>query len=250
MDLIWQSAELTHTGKRRSHNEDAVMSRPDSQLWAVADGMGGHHAGEVASQAIVSALYALVPAGSLAQRVDAVEDALLDVNRDLRSHAERCGGTTIGSTVVAMVCAGTTGVALWAGDSRLYRLRHGQLELVTRDHNPISDLLDSGAVSEAEALAADTNIITRAVGGQPHLHLDVAVFDVQPEDTFLLCSDGLYRELEKRELLESLGNSELQSAADALLQRCLEGPARDNVSLVIARAAAAGRRRGRRKSAP
>jgi serine/threonine protein phosphatase PrpC len=249
MDLIWQSAEVTHTGKRRAHNEDAVMSRPDAQLWAVADGMGGHHAGEVASQAIVSALYALVPAGSLAERVDAVEDVLVGVNEDLRRHAERCGSaTTIGSTVVTMLCAGATGVALWAGDSRLYRLRLGQLELITRDHNPVSDLLDSGAVSEAEALAADTNIITRAVGGQPHLHLDVAVFDVRPDDTFLLCSDGLYRELEKRELLEGLSNLELQSAADVLLRRCLEGPARDNVSLVIARAAAQpDRRRQRRK---
>ena len=110
MDLIWQSAEVTHTGKRRTHNEDAVMSRPDAQLWAVADGMGGHHAGEVASQAIVSALYALVPAGSLAERVDAVEDALVGVNQDLRRHAERCGSaTTIGSTVVTMLCAGATG---------------------------------------------------------------------------------------------------------------------------------------------
>jgi serine/threonine protein phosphatase PrpC len=126
-------------------------------------------------------------------------------------------------------------VALWAGDSRLYRLRSGQLELITRDHNPISDLLDSGAVSEAEALAADTNIITRAVGGQHQLHLDIAVFDIDVDDTFLLCSDGLYRELEKHELVEGLTTPELEKAADSLLQRCLQGPARDNVSLVIAR---------------
>ncbi len=236
MDLVWRSAEQTHTGKRRQHNEDAVLSRPDNQLWAVADGMGGHHAGEVASQAIVSALYALVPQASLAEQVDAMEDALLGVNEDLRQRAQRCGNrTTIGSTVVAMACRGSTGVALWAGDSRLYRLRHGQLELITRDHNPVSDLLDSGAVTEAEALAADTNIITRAVGGQPHLHLDVAIFDIEPQDTYLLCTDGLYRELEKRELLEGLAKRELEEAADALLSRCLEGPARDNVSLVIVR---------------
>ncbi len=236
MDLTWHSAEQTHTGKRRHHNEDAVLSCPDAQLWAVADGMGGHHAGEVASQAIVSALHALVPEVSLSEQVDAVEDALLGVNLDLRRHAESCGvRTTIGSTVVTMVCRGRTGVALWAGDSRLYRLRSGHLELITRDHNPISDLLDSGAVSEAEALAADTNIITRAVGGQHQLHLDIAVFDVDLDDTFLLCSDGLYRELEKHELVEGLSARELEKAADSLLQRCLQGPARDNVSLVIAR---------------
>ena len=238
MELIWQSAEQTHTGKRRPHNEDAVFSCPEARIWAVADGMGGHHAGEVASQAIVGALHALVPVTSLAEQVDAVEDALLGVNQALRQHARRCGSTTVGSTVVAMVCRGRTGVALWAGDSRLYRLRCGRLELITRDHNPVSDLLDSGAVSEADALAADTNIITRAVGGQPDLHLDIAVFDIEPDDTYLLCSDGLYRELEKRELVERLSYPELGTAVDALLQCCLEGPARDNVSLVVARPAA------------
>jgi len=213
-----------------------VLSRSAERLWAVADGMGGHQAGEVASHAVTAALSAVALRGTLSAQVDAVEDALLGVNDQLRLHA-RCqgSGTTIGSTVVAMVAQDDLAVVLWAGDSRLYRLRDGRLEQVTRDHNPVSDLLDSGAVTEAEALSTETNIITRAVGGQPRLFLDVAVFDVRDRDTYLLCSDGLYRELDLEALAEGLGSASLDRVAEALLERCLEGPAQDNISLVVVR---------------
>lgn len=236
----WRSAQQTHRGNRRRTNEDAVLCRATDGLWAVADGMGGHQAGDVASQAITSALARVVLDGTLAEQVDVVEDTLLRVNDELRLHAHRAGaGTTIGSTVVAMVAEQDVAVVLWAGDSRLYRLRERRLEQITRDHNPVSDLLDSGAVSEAEALAADTNIVTRAVGGQTHLHLDLAVFDVAPRDTFLLCSDGLYRELEPEMLAGTLAGPSLDYAADMLLAQCLAGAARDNVSLILARPASA-----------
>lgn len=237
----WHSAQQTHRGNRRRTNEDAVLSRARCRLWAVADGMGGHDAGDVASQSITAALGALDLSGPLSAQVDDVEDALLTVNDQLRLHASSQGnGTTIGSTVVTMIAGDDAAVVLWAGDSRLYRLRDDRLEQITRDHNPVSDLLDSGAVSEEEALAADTNIITRAVGGQPNLHLDVAVFDVQPRDTFLLCSDGLYRELSCDTLARELAADALDQAADRLLELCLAGAARDNVSLVIVRPEPAG----------
>lgn len=236
----WVSAQQTHRGKRRRNNEDAVLSRNRDRLWVVADGMGGHQAGDVASHAITAALGAVVLRGTLAAQVDAVEDALISVNDQLRLHAYTQGaGTTIGSTVVAMLAEDELGVVLWAGDSRLYRLRDQRLEQITRDHNPISDLLDSGAVSEAQALDAETNIITRAVGGQPQLFLDVAVFDVEEGDTYLLCSDGLYRDLPLADLAGGLGAGGPEHAAQALLERCLAGPARDNVSLVVVRSGTA-----------
>ena len=236
MNWNWKSAEETHRGKRRKNNEDAVLSRPEEGLWAVADGMGGHDAGDVASLAIAKGLGELTLNDSLADGVDLVEDKLLEVNAGLRLHARvECQGGTVGSTVVTMLSKGDLGAVLWAGDSRLYRLRGETLEQITRDHNPISDLLDSGAVSEADALAADTNVITRAVGSQPELFLDVAVFDVETHDTYLLCSDGLYRELETDDLIESLAGEELEASARHLLQKCLAGAARDNISLVIAR---------------
>ena len=212
------------------------MSRPSARFWAVADGMGGHKAGDVASNAIADALRGLPLNGNLADNVDAVDDVLADVNERLREHARKaCPGGTVGSTVVALLALARVGVALWAGDSRLYRLRGRRLEQITRDHNPISDLLDSGAISEAEALAADTNIVTRAVGGHSELFLDVAVFDVDPKDTYLLCSDGLYRELGPSELAEALQGESPHEIAERLLGRCLETAARDNVSLIVAR---------------
>ncbi len=235
MQWVWRSAQQTHRGNRRRNNEDALLSRSGDRLWVVADGMGGHQAGEVASQAITAALAAVALDGPLSAQVDVVEDALLAVNDELRLHARSCGATTIGSTVVSMIADGSLGVVLWAGDSRLYRLRGRRLEQITRDHNPISDLLDAGTVSEAEALTAETNIITRAVGGQPRLYLDLAVFDIACDDTFLLCTDGLYRELDDHALRDALRGDSLDGAAETLLERCLRGPARDNVSLVIAR---------------
>ncbi len=236
MALFWNCAAQSHPGKKRNCNEDAVLTRPDVGLWAVADGMGGHQAGDVASQAIADALRTVTLTGELSHDVDKIEDTLIAVNDELRLHAQtQCQGGTVGSTVVTLLARDEVGVALWAGDSRLYRLRRGRFEQITRDHNPVSDLLDSGTVSEAQALAADTNIITRAVGGQADLNLDVAIFDVQPGDTFLLCSDGLYRELELTELAAQLHGEVLDDVAERLLEMCLERPARDNVSLVLAR---------------
>lgn len=236
MSLSWQSAAQSHRGNRRKNNEDSVLARPDVALWAVADGMGGHLAGDVASQAITDALGRLALAGELSDDVDRVEDTLLTVNDELRLHSRtQCQGGTVGSTVVTLLARGEVGVVLWAGDSRLYRLRGNRLEQVTRDHNPVSDLLDSGTVSEADALAADTNIITRAVGGQANLNLDIAVFDVTSGDTLLLCSDGLYREIDAPALKEILAGAAVEDVARRLLDRALAGAARDNVSLVVAR---------------
>lgn len=242
----WVSVARTHKGNYRRCNEDAVVNCAHNSIWAVADGMGGHDAGDLASQAIAAALVdanqcdrAELSAQSqmeLVDRVDWIEDQLLLVDSQLHKHAATLGpGTVIGSTVVSLTLDATTGVVLWAGDSRLYRLRAGRLDLVTRDHNPVVDLLDVGAVSEEEALATDTNVVTRAVGGAKPLDLDVAVFDVAADDTLLLCSDGLYRELQEWEMIELLGQTDLNFAADQLVDRVLAGQARDNLSLVLLR---------------
>ncbi len=235
--MRWSSADATHRGKVRSNNEDALISRPDAGLWAVADGMGGHHAGEVASQAIADSLAAVDTDRELWQQVDVVEDVLVAVNDALREHARTLRrGTTIGSTVVTMLARDAVGVALWAGDSRLYRARGDCVEQITRDHNPISDLLDDGVVSEAEALAADTNVVTRAVGGHSDLTLDLVVFDVEPSDTYLLCSDGLYRDTSSSDLLRALSADCVRDSVDQLLNHALAGPARDNVTMIVTRA--------------
>ncbi len=231
----WVAAAQTHCGKRRKKNEDAVLARSEAGLWVVADGMGGHALGDFASQSICDALAKMPIEGSLADRVDGIEAEILTVNDALRAHARvHCDGATIGSTVVALVADTQVGIALWAGDSRLYRYRLGRLEQVTRDHNPSFELFESGAMSEAELLATDSNVITRAVGSQQELHLDIAVFDVEPHDTFLLCSDGLYREVALDDIHQCLSGSSPQLMADRLLELALASPARDNVSIVVA----------------
>jgi len=236
VDSLWQSAFDTHPGNRRKTNEDAVLACPELKLWAVADGMGGHAAGDVASNAIAAALGTIKPRASLAAMVDQVDDILCAVNCQLRAHAQsHCHGRTVGSTVVAMLARDDVGVVLWAGDSRLYRLRAGKLVQVTRDHNPIAELLDDGVITEQTAIAQDTNIVTRAVGGHGQLYLDVAVFDVRAGDTFLLCSDGLYRELEHHEIGDLLDAEDARQAASRLMATSLARAARDNISVVVSR---------------
>ncbi len=234
--MIWTSASDTHRGNLRPQNEDSVFCSSANGLWLVADGMGGHNAGEYASEAIVQSIAEVTLSGNLVDCVDAIEDRLLEVNDHLRQHARaNCDGGTVGSTVVVLVARQGVGVAMWAGDSRLYRLRGRELELLTRDHNPVLDLYDSGGVTEQEVLDADTNVVTRAVGGQRELHLDVAVFDIEPGDTMLLCSDGLYREVTPEDMPDYLRGN-VEHAVDGLMRSCLAGEARDNVSVVVARA--------------
>lgn len=233
---IWSSAASTHAGLRRRVNEDAVLALPEAGVFVVADGMGGHDAGDFAASAITEAL-ALIPSrADLVERVDHVDDLLAKVNGRLRTHSvTNCGGRTVGSTVVTFLSNGEVGVALWAGDSRLYRLRGSELLQITRDHNPFAELLDDGFITEQTARARDTSIITRAVGGEQHLNLDIAVFDVCPDDVFLLCSDGLYRELADAEIGHLLIGESVESIAQRLIDACLARGARDNVSVVVSR---------------
>jgi protein phosphatase len=233
----WRSASHCHPGVRRQVNEDALHVSAEIGLWAVADGMGGHAAGDVASGSIVEALTGLAARCPLRAMVDQVEDLLCDVNARLRAHSrEHCSGRTVGSTVVVMLADERSGVALWAGDSRLYRLRADELVQITRDHNPVAELLDDGLITESTALQAETNVITRAVGGEAHLTLDVILFEILPWDTYLLCSDGLYRELSASEMAGWLRCDSVEESADGLLADALGRGARDNVSLIVLRA--------------
>lgn len=231
----WQTCALTDVGIRRKHNEDAIMSRPDSGLWAVADGMGGHAAGDVASGMIVQALEGLPRAENFSVFVDQVEDALLRVNHAIREKAAaEFSGNMMGSTVVSMVAGDGYGACVWAGDSRLYQLRDGELKQVSRDHSQVQNLIDAGVLSEEEAEShPNANVITRAVGGAAHLVVDVAMFDICPGDRFLLCSDGLYNEVNKAGIVACLSEPSVKSAGKKLLTSALESGARDNVSVIV-----------------
>ena len=236
----WQYCALTDTGARRKHNEDSIMAAAHLGLWAVADGMGGHEAGDVASGMIASALEKLEEQGNFSLFVDSVEDALQDVNDRLREHSEReFNGRTMGSTVVSLLASKGYGACVWAGDSRLYRLRGGELEQLSRDHSQVQRLVDAGLLSQDEADShPQSNVITKAVGGAAHLAVEVMLFDILPGDRFLLCSDGLYNEIDPPEIKAGLAEGDVDHAANTLLQGALSRGARDNVSVIVVEAGA------------
>lgn len=238
--LTWTSAHATDVGGKRKINEDSFMVRPEDGFWAVADGMGGHKAGDVASAAVVHALERSPRPEALADFVDAVEDTLHAVNQQLRDYARtEMNGHTVGSTVVSMVLGQRAGVCLWAGDSRLYRLRSGILSRVSRDHSAVQELVEAGVISEQEALHhPNSNVITRAVGGADRLYVDAAVFSPEAGDTFLLCSDGLYNEVPDDMIRRKLALAP-EAAVASLMQAALEHGARDNVTLIVIKLAEA-----------
>jgi serine/threonine protein phosphatase PrpC len=231
----WQYCALTDQGVRRKHNEDAVVAVPATALWAVADGMGGHEAGDVASKMVTDALAAVVRPDNFSLFIDAVEDALVRVNQRMRDHAGReFSGRMMGSTVVAMLGSAGYGACVWAGDSRCYRLRGGELEQISRDHSQVQRLVDAGVLSADEAEShPNANVITRAVGGAAGLIVDVVMFDVQPGDVFLLCSDGLHNELSKSEIADTLSSGDVETSARSLIDQAVAKGARDNVSVIV-----------------
>lgn len=225
----WQSWAVTDSGKRRNRNEDAVLNRPEAGLWAVADGMGGHTAGDVASQLIVNSLNHIEPAASLEMTVTAVQNCLQSVNMQLCDMAnQKHGNHIIGSTVVVLVAEKNQCVFLWAGDSRLYRLRNRQLRQLSKDHCPEYEYADTD-----EWAVKNTNEITRAVGAEEELELDYGFSDVCAGDIFLLCSDGLDKEVSLKEIEHVMLAHPLEKIADSLLALTLQREARDNVSIVV-----------------
>jgi len=231
--LTWRSASATSQGNVRSHNEDAVLDLPALGVWVVADGMGGHDAGDVASRMIVESLCALSRAERLSELLDRVEDRLRSVNQRLFGLSLQRGATT-GSTVAVLLAFGTHCVSVWAGDSRVYRLRDGVLTRVTRDHTEIQDLLDGGILDEAGAAQhGASNVITRAVGGAQELYLDVELRELRPGDRYLLCSDGVYKELSDADLARLVASEDANGACRALMSQALAGQCSDNVSVVV-----------------
>lgn len=235
--IAWESVALTHTGAVRTLNEDAVLNKPQIGLWAVADGMGGHKFGDVASAKIVSALDSLENCDRLSDVVDIVESCLLDLNQTMLEYAnEHLDGHTMGSTLVCSLVRGRIGACLWVGDSRLYRYRNGQLEQLSRDHSQIEEMVELGLITPEQAVSHPSrNVITRAIGVDRPLLVDLTLFSTQVGDTFLLCSDGLYNALDEPELCTGLSIKNIDNAANYLMSESLSNQAKDNVSLVIIR---------------
>lgn len=230
------SAGLTDKGRVRGHNEDAFLDAPQQSLWVVADGMGGHSAGDVASKLIVERLAQVKGGADPAAFMDAVEQALYVVNEDLRKHAKERNVSLIGATVVTLLATRDYFMCGWAGDSRAYRYQGGKLEQISRDHSTAQEMLDTGqfTAQQMQATRPAGNTITRAVGGEAKLFLDWVLSGYAPGTQFLLCSDGLTKEVSDRRIAEELGrNLPPEQTVQNLVKMALEAGGRDNVTVLV-----------------
>ena len=234
-NLSWSSFAITDVGKVRKHNEDSLLDKPEIGLWAVADGMGGHESGDVASQMIVKSLGKIHQGITLDRYIDDIEDRLIKVNERLIAKArESAKNVTIGSTVVGMLAYDDLCTFFWAGDSRLYRLRNGSLVQLTTDHSQVEIYIEQGLISRQEAAThPHGNMITRAVGAAEDLYVDFDIQRMQSGDRYMLCSDGLNKHLEDKEFEEILAVGSAEEACKALTELTLERGAGDNVTTIV-----------------
>ncbi len=234
--MATNSWTLSSPGSVRKHNEDNLLSRPDLGLWVVADGAGGHHAGELASGMIVERLSRLAGDFSLTAMVERVREVLHGVHAQLRSDAQARGSeVVIASTFVALIIRGDAFICLWAGDSRAYLLRQSELRQITKDHSLVQELIDLGKLTAADAERhPHANVITRAVGADSDgLELDQLGGEIAPGDRFLLCSDGLSKTLDLNEIAGLLNATENSSPPQRLIDAALARRARDNVTAIV-----------------
>lgn len=209
------AAGRTHAGTRRLLNQDALLMRPDLHVWAVADGVGGHEAGEVASRTVVEHLERLLPPLGVAAMLDDVDELLGEANTALCSRASTISDEAIVASTVAVLTLleGKAGV-LWSGDSRAYRLRDGALACLTSDH-------------------ADKGLVRYAIGAAPLLMTERVVAASWPGDRYLLCSDGLTKALPEPEIAAHLLLPTPDEAVSALIDDALVAGARDNVTAIV-----------------
>ncbi|MBA3581925.1 MAG: serine/threonine-protein phosphatase [Gammaproteobacteria bacterium] len=232
----WRSCGLTTVGAVRKHNEDSYLAMPEKNLWVVADGMGGHARGDLASQAVVHAYSDFEPLRTLAQTMDDLEDRALKVNTKLREHLDGNPSKVMGSTIVLMHARQQYVFLLWAGDSRIYLYRKGNLLQVSHDHSFVQESVDKGAMTPSQAQNhPNANIITRAIGVHDHLYLDVEYLEYQAGDKFLLCSDGLFKDVTMAEIAEQLDKIPFK-AAEGLIEMALSKSANDNVTIIVVEA--------------
>lgn len=245
------SAGLTDVGKIREKNEDSFLVNDELGLYVVADGMGGHIAGDVASRMAVEEVESCIrarfekvapDARTPDTYLEALRDAFQLANRAIYSYSRRGPFPVIlGTTAVAALTVGDQLYIAHVGDSRLYLYRRAQGKRLTKDHSQVQELIDFGHLTEDEAENhALSNVITRSLGGEPHVEVDLSRHTLEAGDVVLLCTDGLRRVLSETEI-ESVVMDESRSATDickTLVDRTLAGGAPDNVTVILLRGGA------------
>lgn len=225
----------THEGHVRSNNEDSFVAADQNGLWAVADGMGGHENGEWASACVVEEL----ERGPLPEDFDeACREIGARIHRSneliYRGGVER--GVQMGTTVVALYVHGQRFAVLWVGDSRAYLLRGASLHQLSRDHTQVQEMVERGLLSPEEAEEHPmSHVLTRAVGVAETVEVDVIQDEIEPGDTFLLCSDGLHGYVDEARISHILAAPTPEEVADTLMEAAFENGAPDNVTVVATR---------------
>lgn len=227
----WFSRAVSAVGHVRKINEDAFLDASECGLWVVADGMGGHSRGDRASQEIIAQLQTFRPGADAKDDIDHIVQRLETANTFCRQQID---GQVMGSTVALLYIHGTVAHAIWAGDSRLYRYRAGVLEQLTDDHSLVGELHRLGELTEDEAENhPSANVITRAVGVNDSLDLQIKQVELQPGDRFLLCSDGLFKDVQRDEVKENLSVPSMEQALEKMVRLALRRGGTDNVTAIV-----------------
>ncbi|ARN76305.1 hypothetical protein BST96_05255 [Oceanicoccus sagamiensis] len=229
--ITWKSVGRSDVGRVRKANEDAFYHSTEQEIWAVADGMGGLARGDYASGVVAEAFVHFGKSSNLAASIRDLETRLRAAHANCRSSFE---GERVGSTVAAILSYGQYCFFLWAGDSRVYRLRAGQLKQMTKDHSVAQQKFERGELSASKVAShPGAHILTRAVGVHQTLHLDLDYETVEQGDRFLVCSDGLYNDLSRTEIQQLLACTDAQTALDSLIDSALEKGGSDNITAIV-----------------
>lgn len=235
--FMFSSWSRTHVGSVRTVNEDRILERPETGLWAIADGMGGHHHGDRAAETVIQSLdqaHAGVSGYALLADVTAGLQRANAALRAVGDTAERSG-----ATVVALLAREGHFACVWCGDSRAYLFRRGVLMPITRDHSVVQQMIDRGELLESARYAHPrANVVTSAIGVFDDPRVERRFTTIEDGDVILLCSDGLTACMDDAAICAIVAANEGGDAAAMLMEEALRRSPRDNVTLILVRAVA------------
>ncbi len=231
---MFETGSVTHPGKARALNEDNYFVAPEQGVWLIADGMGGHSNGKLASTVVVETAKTVGRSASAPDLLARFKDRIYRANSELIRLSQQDGGNVIGTTVAALLVFAGHFACVWSGDSRVYLVRSGSITQVSHDHTEVQEMIDGGLLDAAEAKHwPRRNVVTRAVGVFDEPKLNSVQGKIEADDIFVLCSDGLTGHVEDQEILTMTSGRPPQAACEALVQLTLERGAKDNVTVIV-----------------
>lgn len=227
----------THIGNVRASNQDSVLNEESSRLYGVADGMGGHNGGDIASKMAVLMLPRILE--SMMPSEENLHDGFQQVNALIFEEQKKDAVLSGMGTTLTVLWEKENSIVLGhIGDSRAYRMRKGKIEQLSTDHSVVGEMVREGLITEEQALQHPyRNVITQAVGTSESLTPDIKTIEKQKGDKFVLCSDGLYEYVSKEEMCDLLMRFSPEDAAEQMIEKALEEGGRDNVTVLIAEVA-------------